>query len=324
MVQQGAMYQLSKASLKMIDAGKRKWNTTGHDCEAYLENSSLVRALLSPAAASVSPSTRTSQNRRSSAATVARNLCLYTACLCCCCVLPCIDRAALALAVVFVQLDEVHGGGGERRAAARRARAHSDLIVKATWCVMQLEEIPEEAATAAIPRIALSPVPIASIGEQEAGSMVDIVGVVESCDDITSINRRDGTEVKKRTLVLRDASNASIEVTLWGDRAEDPGAQLFEARREGQHPVLVLKSAPPTDPPAHTCVACHILSCSPLLIALGECAICVQLRRSATSTARRSPLFLPQSPSSTRQTSRRWPTCARGTSRAARRRRRRR
>ena len=38
------MYMLSKATLKMIDAGKRKWNTTGHDCEAYLEKDSIVRA----------------------------------------------------------------------------------------------------------------------------------------------------------------------------------------------------------------------------------------------------------------------------------------
>jgi hypothetical protein len=42
-VKQGGMFMLSKASLKLIDSGKRKWNTTGHDCEAYLENSTIVR-----------------------------------------------------------------------------------------------------------------------------------------------------------------------------------------------------------------------------------------------------------------------------------------
>ena len=40
----GKCYTLSKASAKMMDSGKRKWNQTGHDCEIYLDNHSEVCA----------------------------------------------------------------------------------------------------------------------------------------------------------------------------------------------------------------------------------------------------------------------------------------
>jgi replication factor A1 len=101
--------------------------------------------------------------------------------------------------------------------------------------------VPEEGA-AAIPRINLNAVKISAIEAIEAGSMLDVMGVVEACEDFSSITRRDGTDAKKRSLTLCDDSNCSIDVTLWGDKAEDPGTELFESVREGQHPVLVLKS----------------------------------------------------------------------------------
>ena len=40
----GKCYTMSKASAKHMDAGKRKWNQTGHDCEVYLDNNSEVIA----------------------------------------------------------------------------------------------------------------------------------------------------------------------------------------------------------------------------------------------------------------------------------------
>lgn len=41
-VKLGTFYELSKASAKTMDAGKRKWNQTGHNCEVYLENNTEV------------------------------------------------------------------------------------------------------------------------------------------------------------------------------------------------------------------------------------------------------------------------------------------
>lgn len=47
-VKMGTFYQLSKASAKSMDPGKRKWNQTGHNCEVYLENHSEVWTATSP------------------------------------------------------------------------------------------------------------------------------------------------------------------------------------------------------------------------------------------------------------------------------------
>lgn len=47
-IKMGAFYELSKASAKMLDAGKRKWNQTGHNCEIFLEDNSQVRSASPP------------------------------------------------------------------------------------------------------------------------------------------------------------------------------------------------------------------------------------------------------------------------------------
>ena len=109
---------------------------------------------------------------------------------------------------------------------------------------MQLEAVPDD-DDASIPKININLVKIATLEAVAPGMMVDVMGVVEACEDVGSISRRDGTEAKKRNLTLRDDSNSSIDVTLWGERAEDPGAALYDAVRDGRHPVMVLKSAPP-------------------------------------------------------------------------------
>ena len=58
-----------------------------------------------------------------------------------------------------------------------------------------------------------------------------------------SIQRRDGTDATKRTLTIRDNSNRSIEVTLWGEKVENPGKHIFETVRDGARPLLLLKGA---------------------------------------------------------------------------------
>ena len=74
-----------------------------------------------------------------------------------------------------------------------------------------------------------------------------------------SIQRRDGTDATKRTLTIRDNSNRSIEVTLWGEKVENPGKHIFETVRDGARPLLLLKGA-------------HIRCC------IMQCAFCSSLR----------------------------------------------
>jgi replication factor A1 len=63
-----------------------------------------------------------------------------------------------------------------------------------------------------------------------ATTSVDIIGVVESVDDPSTITRKDGSEAQKRSITLRDDSNKSIELTFWGDYSTNPGDQLDGVR----------------------------------------------------------------------------------------------
>ena len=67
--------------------------------------------------------------------------------------------------------------------------------------------------------------------------------MVESAADWATITKRDGTETTKRSIVLRDPSGCSVEVTLWGAYASDPGEALHAAVLSGRHPLLAVKSA---------------------------------------------------------------------------------
>ena len=71
---------------------------------------------------------------------------------------------------------------------------------------------------------------IEEVESSPATTSVDVMGVVESVDMASKITRRDGKEAEKRSIVIRDDSNKSIEVTFWGPYAENPGAQLEEVR----------------------------------------------------------------------------------------------
>jgi Replication protein A OB domain len=44
--------------------------------------------------------------------------------------------------------------------------------------------------------------------------MVDVLGVVERCDPSYNLQLRNGTDAQKRSLVLKDASNKTVEVTI--------------------------------------------------------------------------------------------------------------
>lgn len=94
-----------------------------------------------------------------------------------------------------------------------------------------------------IPQIRYNFAPIAAIEDFPQGSIADVVGVVETVQDWGIITRKDGTEVKKRAVTIRDNSGRSIELTLWGNYVEQPGTQLQQAVQGGYHPILAVKGA---------------------------------------------------------------------------------
>ena len=71
---------------------------------------------------------------------------------------------------------------------------------------------------------------IDEIENTTTNTTVDVVGIVERVDPSAEIQKKDGTATQKRTLLLRDQSDRSVELTLWGTYAENPGTTLEQAR----------------------------------------------------------------------------------------------
>lgn len=61
-------------------------------------------------------------------------------------------------------------------------------------------------------------------------AVIDVIGVIESVDAWTTITKKDGTDTTKRAIVIRDQSNRSVELTMWGEYAMSPGEQLEQVR----------------------------------------------------------------------------------------------
>jgi replication factor A1 len=87
-----------------------------------------------------------------------------------------------------------------------------------------------------IPQINLNLIQLAELTNKNANDFVDVIGVVKSASDVTTITTKaTNRELKKRELHLVDNSNCSVNCTLWGKQAED-----FDA---ADNPVILLKGA---------------------------------------------------------------------------------
>jgi len=89
-----------------------------------------------------------------------------------------------------------------------------------------------------LPTIQYNFVQIGDLGNFNADSLVDVLGIVISCDDVTQITTRTtNRQVSKRDITLLDRSEKSVRATLWGDDAEKFDEHV------GKNPVLALKGA---------------------------------------------------------------------------------
>ncbi|XP_052896850.1 replication protein A 70 kDa DNA-binding subunit [Anopheles moucheti] len=87
-----------------------------------------------------------------------------------------------------------------------------------------------------MPEIQYNFVPISQIGNMEPNAMVDVVGMCKEVGDVLQFTAKtSGRELRKREITLVDASNASVQLTLWGD-----DAQNFPTTT---NPVVMLKGA---------------------------------------------------------------------------------
>ena len=82
---------------------------------------------------------------------------------------------------------------------------------------------------------------ISDLEDAPQGAIVDIIGIAESINDVSTITRKDGSEAVKRSVSIKDPSNRSIEVTLWGNFASTPGEQIAAEIAASRNPVVAIK-----------------------------------------------------------------------------------
>ncbi|GFQ07344.1 replication protein a 70 kDa DNA-binding subunit a [Phtheirospermum japonicum] len=98
-----------------------------------------------------------------------------------------------------------------------------------------------------IPRQQFSFRPISEIESAESNSILDIIGVVVTVNPSVPILRKNGMETQRRILNLKDQSNRSVELTLWGDFCNREGQQLQEMTETGIFPILAVKAGKVND-----------------------------------------------------------------------------
>ncbi|XP_010261943.1 PREDICTED: replication protein A 70 kDa DNA-binding subunit A isoform X2 [Nelumbo nucifera] len=94
-----------------------------------------------------------------------------------------------------------------------------------------------------IPKQQFSFKPINEIESSENNSIIDVIGIVESVNPSVPILRKNGMETQRRILNLKDGSNRSVELTLWGELCNKQGRELQQMVESGVFPVLAVKAA---------------------------------------------------------------------------------
>ncbi|KAH9303409.1 hypothetical protein KI387_014992, partial [Taxus chinensis] len=84
---------------------------------------------------------------------------------------------------------------------------------------------------------------IAAIKDAAINANVDVIGVVKVVSETSSIHRPDETKAKKCAISICDASNHSIDITLWGAFCESEGPLLHDLYHgsTGEKLVVALK-----------------------------------------------------------------------------------
>ncbi|KAL6984954.1 Replication protein A 70 kDa DNA-binding subunit E [Sarracenia purpurea var. burkii] len=78
-------------------------------------------------------------------------------------------------------------------------------------------------------------------------SIFDVIGVVSFVNPSTSIMRKNGVEIEKRVLQLKDMSGRSVELTLWGNLCNAEGLEVQKMCDSGVFSVLVVQSGRVSD-----------------------------------------------------------------------------
>ncbi|GMH33864.1 hypothetical protein BSKO_01698 [Bryopsis sp. KO-2023] len=107
----------------------------------------------------------------------------------------------------------------------------------------KIDPVVEDAATQEIPHIQYLFKEIMEVQQMEKGTLMDVLGVVESIQPWVMITLKTGNETPKRSLMIRDRSNCDIELALWGEaQAGGIGDEINQAVEGGQDPIVSVKN----------------------------------------------------------------------------------
>uniref|UniRef100_A0A665WHX3 Replication protein A subunit n=1 Tax=Echeneis naucrates TaxID=173247 RepID=A0A665WHX3_ECHNA len=90
-----------------------------------------------------------------------------------------------------------------------------------------------------VPTVHCDFVPISELENKDNDSIIDVIGVCKSAEDVSRITTKTSREVSKRAVNLIDTTGKVVTVTLWGEEAEK-----FDS--SGQ-PVVAIKGARVSD-----------------------------------------------------------------------------
>ena len=77
-----------------------------------------------------------------------------------------------------------------------------------------------------IPTMKVSLVPISSIAQTEVGETVDVAGIALSVGDLVTVTvKSSGRDTLKKSITIADESGSSIELTIWGEKADRIGPE---------------------------------------------------------------------------------------------------
>lgn len=100
-----------------------------------------------------------------------------------------------------------------------------------------VEPCPDDVSS--MPQMKFNFVPIGELSKLTNNTIVDVIGVVKEAGEAVSLTSKGGKPLVKRDISLVDMSNKQVQLTLWGEQA-----QQFDGTR---HPVLALKGARVTE-----------------------------------------------------------------------------
>lgn len=98
-----------------------------------------------------------------------------------------------------------------------------------------IKEVSEDQS---IGKIKFKFVPIDNLSNIEPNKFADIIGIVQSVGQLSTIMTRRGQEMQKRTIVLVDSSLLSVDMTVWGEEASKYNEETL-----ADNPVVAIKSA---------------------------------------------------------------------------------